>query len=118
MKFTIKHELKGRMRFHAAQKEMSCKEADTLSYYLQGITGVTSVKVYGRTADAVVNYNGDRELVLSALRNFRYENVDVPEGILEHSGRQLNDVYREKLIQKVVLRVGSKLFLPYPVRVV
>ncbi len=106
------------MRFHAAQKYMSCTEADTLSYYLQGIPGVTSVKVYERTADAVVTYTGDREELLSALRRFRYENISVPEGVLENSGRQLNEIYREKLIQKVVLRIGSKLFLPYPVCVV
>lgn len=34
MKFTIKHEIKGRMRVHMAQDRMSYEEADTLIYYL------------------------------------------------------------------------------------
>ena len=39
-----------------AQPNMSCEQADRLSYYLQGLDGVSGVKVFERTADAVVCY--------------------------------------------------------------
>ena len=55
MKFRIKHEIKGRMRFHVVQKkQMTCEQADILLYYLENMEGVESVKVYDRTADAVM----------------------------------------------------------------
>lgn len=36
-------------------------------------------------------------------------------GLLEHSGRELNAVYQEKLIGKVLMRYVKKIVLPYPV---
>lgn len=50
MKFQIRHEIKGRMRVHMAQKRMSYEQADTLLYYLQTIPGVESAKVYDRSS--------------------------------------------------------------------
>ena len=35
MKFTIKHELKNRMRVHLAAKKMTFEQADLFQYYLQ-----------------------------------------------------------------------------------
>ncbi len=116
MKFTIKHELKGRIRFHMAQPNMSCEQADRLSYYLQGLDGVSGVKVFERTADAVVCYTGEREALLTAVRKFHYKEAEVPEGILKHSGRQLSRMYQEKLMKKIIFRAGSKFFVPYPLR--
>ena len=116
MKFIIKHELEGRIRFRLMQQRMSCQQADRLSYYLQSIDGVISVRVHERTAAAIVYYSGDREKLLEAVSVFRYENVQVPEGILEHSGRQLSRKYQEKLMRKVICRMGSKILIPYPVR--
>jgi heavy metal translocating P-type ATPase len=42
--------------------------------------------------------------------------VDVPQTYLDNSGRELNNYYKEKLINRVVLRVGNKLFVPLPIR--
>lgn len=95
---------------------MTCREADILEYYLCGQSFVVSARVYHRTQDAAVCYTGSREDVIAALREFRYEKVNVPETVLQSSGRELNEEYREKLIQKAVLRAGSKLFLPGVVR--
>lgn len=116
MKFTIRHEIRGRMRIHLDQKRMSYREADTLQYYLQKQQNVTGVKVYERTADVTVCFMGEREELLSALRRFRYELVTVPDEVLENSGRELNAKYQEKLVRKVLFRIGRKLFLPYPVQ--
>ena len=116
MKFVIKHEIPGRIRVHMVQKRMSCRQADTLLYYLNALECVTQAKVYVRTADACVCFTGEKAPLIQALKKFRYESVEVPEAVLANSGRELNNTYQEKLITKVALRYAGKLFLPYPVR--
>ena len=118
MRFCIKHEMKGRLRIHIIQNRMTYVEADTLSWYLEEQENVTEVKVYERTADAVICYKGEREEILTVLKQFSYEKAEVPETVLSSSGRQLNEEYKERLITKTVLHYGSKLFLPMPVRAV
>ena len=118
MKFIVKHEINGRLRIHVVQKRMTYTEADTLSWFLSSQKNVTDVKVYERTADAVICYVGDREEVLNLLKQFSYENTTLPEHVAAGSGRELNAVYQEKLVMKTVLHYGSKLFLPMPVRAV
>ena len=116
MRFIIKHEIKGRIRIHVLQNKMSYRQADILYHYLSSQKLVTCVKVYERTQDATVCYAGDRKMILDVLREFQYENVDVPEVFLQNSGRELQEKYKEKLINQVVLRMGSKLLLPAPIR--
>ena len=118
MKFIVKHEINGRLRIHVVQKRMTYTEADTLSWFLSNQKNVTDVKVYERTADAVICYVGDKEEVLNLLKQFSYENAILPENVAAGSGRELNAVYQEKLVMKTVLHYGSKLFLPMPVRAV
>lgn len=118
MKFIVKHEINGRLRIHVVQKRMTYTEADTLSWFLSNQKNVTDVKVYERTADAVICYVGDKEEVLNLLMQFSYENTILPEHVAAGSGRELNAVYQEKLVMKTVLHYGSKLFLPMPVRAV
>lgn len=116
MKFIIRHEIRGRLRVHIAQCRMSYKEADILQYALSEYPFITKVTVQSRTQDVVICYNGEREKALSLLRDFRYEDAKLPESLLENSGRELSETYKEKLVSKVILRYGGTLFLPYPVR--
>lgn len=116
MKFIIKHEIPGRIRIHMVQKRMTDREADTLLYYLNTLGYVTQAKVYGRTADACVCFSGERGALIRALKNFRYESVEIPESVLANSGRELNKVYQEKLVGKALLRYAGKLVLPAPIR--
>lgn len=116
MKFVIKHEIKGRMRIHVSQYRMSCGQADTLLYFLHSNKYVTFAKVYERTGDAVISYVGDRTEMIRTLQQFSYEKVDVPAGVVENSGRELNAKYQEKLIGKIVCRYAGRMFLPYPLR--
>lgn len=116
MKFVIKHEIKGRMRIHVSQYRMSYEQADTLLYFLHSNKYVTFAKVYERTGDAVISYVGDRIEMIRTLQQFSYEKVDVPAGVVENSGRELNAKYQEKLIGKIVCRYAGRMFLPYPLR--
>lgn len=52
MKFSIKHEMTGRMRVHLSQNRMTYAQADILLYFLQNDKYVTCAKVYERTGDA------------------------------------------------------------------
>ena len=117
MKFVICHDIPGRLRIRALQShEMACSEADTLEYALSALSGVTKVSVQRRTASVTVCYGGDRAELIQNLRAFSYGNVTVPENVLQHSGRELNEAYKEKLIGKVILRYVSMAVIPYPVR--
>lgn len=116
MKFVIKDEIRGRMRVRVKQNEMTCREADILQYYFDGQKCVTKVKVNERVNDVVICYSGSRSHVIKLLQQFNYKNVDVPQTYLDNSGRELNNYYKEKLINRVVLRVGNKLFVPLPIR--
>lgn len=113
----IKHEAKGRMRIHAVQNRMSYAQADTLLYFLHSQKEVTFAKVYDRTCDAVISYVGDRQTIIELLRGFHYEDVEVPEGLIENSGRELNNTYQEKLIGKIVFHYARRWILPYPIRI-
>ncbi|MEQ3230773.1 heavy metal translocating P-type ATPase [Fusicatenibacter saccharivorans] len=116
MKFYIKHESRGRIRIHLAQKRMSSVQAETLIYYLQNQKQVSFAKVYDRTSDAVICYQGERSAILRMVQTFHYEKVELPTGLVESSGRELNKEYQEKLISKVIYHFGRKWFLPVPIR--
>ena len=117
MKFTIKHESRGRMRVHMEQYRMTYEQADTLLYVIHNHRNVTFVKVYDRTADAVIEYVGDREQIIALLRHFHYESANVPQTVIKTSGRELNNSYQEKLIGSVVWHYSKKLLLPLPIRI-
>lgn len=116
MKFTIKHESRGRMRVHMEQYRMTYEQADTLLYVIHNHRNVTFVKVYDRTADAVIEYVGDREQIIELLRHFHYESANVPQTVIKTSGRELNNSYQEKLIGSVGWHYSKKLLLPWPIR--
>lgn len=116
MKFTIKHEIRGRIRIHNCQKTMSADQADELQYYLITKDFVTSVKIYDRTNDIVICYDASRSEILTALKEFYHGIITVPDNYQESQSRQLNQTYQEKLISKVLFHYGNKLLFPYPLR--
>ena len=97
---------------------MSSVQAETLLYYLQNQNQVSFAKVYDRTGDAVICYEGERAAVIRMIQLFHYEEVELPTGLLESSGRVLNNEYQEKLISKVIYHFGRKWLLPAPIRAI
>ncbi len=118
MKFVIRHEIRGRVRIHFYQKDMSIRQADLLHYYICSLPGVKAVRVYERTADAVIVYEGGSGKILEDIQRFSYENQRIQELVPKNSGRALNREYKEKLVQKGVVRAFTKSLLPAPVRAV
>ncbi len=116
MKFTIKHETRGRLRIHAAVGRMTYEMADALVYLIHEGKMVTFVKVYDRTSDIVISYVGTREGIIDFLRTLKPSVEEVPKSALVTSGRELNNSYQEKLLGTVAWHYGKKLILPAPIR--
>lgn len=114
MKCKILHESAGRMRIHAEQRRMSFQQADILEAYLRQVEGVTEVKVYDRTCDAVICYTCGRSDVVAAVAAFSYETslALAPE----HSAREMTHEYQDKLFFAVFRRGITKIFFPAPLR--
>ena len=114
MKCVILHESKGRIRIHAALKHMTFAQADKLQYYLLSLGFVTDAKVYERTCDAVINYSGDRRDVISALARFSMEHTEV--AVPDHTGRELNAEFEDRLITTIIKYFTKKLIFPFWLR--
>ena len=103
------------MRVHLACRRMSLREADILEYYLKNVPGVTAVKVFDRTQDAIITYQADRTALIRALAVFSFASEQAVALVPEHTSRQLNREYEDKLVFTVCRRAFSRLFLPYPI---
>lgn len=119
MKWQILHQSRGRLRVHLCTPRMTLRQADIVEYYLRGIPGVTDVQVFDRTRDAVIRYeeNADRrDALVQALRAFTFATAEELATVPEHTARALNREFEDKLVACVLRRIGTKLFLPLPIR--
>ncbi len=116
MKYTIKHELKNRIRIHLPMKRLSFKQADTFEYYLKTHDGVDEVRVYERTADAVVFFTCDRSRILKIIKAFSFDDIQVPDRVFESSGRELSAKYYDRIVTTVILHYAKRIILPLSIR--
>ena len=111
MNATILHESRGRIRLQLRQKQMTLAQADLLEAWLQGKPWARQVTVHERTCAVILYYDGDRQTVLEAIRQFSWQEAERTTALPAHSSRALNREFEEKLVAKVVL------FLPSPLRI-
>ncbi|MBQ3937119.1 MAG: HAD-IC family P-type ATPase, partial [Ruminococcus sp.] len=116
MRCSVLHESKGRIRVHIMRPYMTMRQADILEYYLRAKPFVKSVKVYDRTGDAVICYSAKRQAVTGALARFSYEDENAIALVPEHTGRELDREFENKLINAIALRYARSLLLPAPIR--
>ena len=116
MKIVIQHEISGRIRFSMPKRRFSFEEADRLQYYLLSLDGVEKAVVYERSADAAVVYQGSREKLLSGICGFDADAEDVKALVPENAGRAIMASYKEKLITRMILHYGVRVFFPWPFR--
>lgn len=116
MKFKVLHNMRGRMRIHVMTNEMTDLQADKLEYDLAAQDMILTAKVYERTGDVVITYMGERQVLLSYLQTYCYKQMVEADETLARSGRAMNRKYWDKLVNRVVLRMGSKFFVPAPIR--
>ena len=118
MAFTIKHEIRGRMRIHLSAGRMTIRQADLFSFYLSSLPQVKEAKVYERTGDAVIVYAGERSELIRQILQFRFDDEALKELVPKNSGRAINQEYEEKLVEKVLIKLFTKVFLLAPIRAV
>lgn len=117
MKFKVLHRSPGRLRVDLLKDRVAFDEADILEHYLLSTDGVFTAKVYTRTGDAIIKFEEGREGdVTLALQKFRKDLVEVPDGLLEHSQRPLNNEYADRLVNMTAMRFLRRYLLPAPVR--
>ena len=116
MKCKVLHNMRGRMRIHVMTNEMTDLQADKLEYDLAAQDMILTAKVYERTGDVVITYTGERQILLSYLQTYYYSRKVEEDETLVRSGRAMNRKYWDKLVNRVVLRMGSKFFVPAPIR--
>ena len=116
MNATILHESRGRIRFRLRQKQMTLAQADLLEAWLQVKSWTSQVTVHERTCAVILYYDGDRQTVLEAIRQFSWQKAERTTSLPAHSTRALNREFEEKLVTKVVCKAACTLFLPPPLR--
>lgn len=117
MDCTIKHESLGRLRIHLHQCYMTLPEADQVKYWIKELAGVNRVKVYDRTADATILYDGKtdtRQRIIDCLSSFDYKTCK-PK-VAEHTGREIQRYYEDKMFDHIAARIITRWFLPVPIR--
>ena len=117
MNATILHESRGRIRLQLRQKQMTLAQADLLEAWLQGKSWTRQVTVHERTCAVILYYDGDRQTVLEAIRQFSWQEAERTTALPAHSSRALNREFEEKLVAKVVCKAACTLFLPSPLRI-
>lgn len=116
MKATLLHESRGRMRLRLSDKPLRLADADHLEHWLRAHPAVTDVKLFERTGDVIIRYDGDRHTVIDAIAHFRWQDTDTQAPLPTSSARAINHQFREKFVGKVLTRIGCRLFLPRPLR--
>ena len=116
MRCRIKAESAGRMRIHAETDSMTLLEADILEYYLRNMPFVTDVKVFNRTRDAIIRYRGSREELIHALSVFSFKDEKAMALVPDHSGRQRDRKYANRLAAMVLRRIVERALFPHDLK--
>ena len=104
------------MRVRLCVSRMTLKQADTAEYALSAVAGVTRVQVFDRTCDVVVTYKCDRDKIIQKFSCFSFDDEKSIALVPEHTGRELNKQYEEKLAAVVIRRAVNNLIIPLPLR--
>ncbi|MCR5541743.1 MAG: heavy metal translocating P-type ATPase [Ruminococcus sp.] len=115
MKCQILHSSHNRLRVHIMQSRMTLHRADMLEYYLRAKPFVTDVKVFDRTGDAVIIFT-DRAKVIKALSEFSYNDKKTEALVPEHTGRELDREFEDKLFFMLARRYIFRRLIPAPLR--
>ena len=118
MRCKILHDIPGRMRVRLDVKFMSLHEADILEYYLRDSDSVKDVKVYDRTGDIVVFYNGNKDEIKCLLARFSFDDPRAIALVPDRTGRAISREYENKLGNIIFRRIINCLLVPRPFRIV
>lgn len=115
MQCVILHESKNRLRVHTDREKLTFHQAAILENYLKSIQGITDVKIYERTGDAIICYKIPRTDVIQALATFSYGQYQ--QLAVSADGRKLSQQYQDEIVLTVLNRIFVNIFFPNPLRV-
>ena len=104
IRFTVKHEIRGRIRIHLTRGRLSVRQADLFSFYLASLPQVTAAKVYERIGDAAISYTGTKEDLIAEILKFSFDDEKLNELVPTTGTRALNQEFQEKLVTKCLTR--------------
>ena len=99
IRFTVKHDIKGRIRIHLTRGRLSVRQADLFSFYLASLPQVTAAKVYERIGDAAITYTGSKEDLIAEILRFSFDDEELNEIVPVTSTRELKA--RDKVSYKM-----------------
>ena len=92
------------------------RQADIIQAFLDDLGFVVKAKVYEKTGNVAVEYDGQEKDLLARIREFDLKSCSVDESRLESSQREMSSGYRDRFVDKVFIHYAKKIFLPAPVR--
>lgn len=95
---------------------MSLEEADIIEYYFRSIPEVNDVQVFDRTSDVVIVHSGDSKEIISTFAKFNLDTARGMDLVPEHTSRQLNRDYEDKLVFTIGWHYFKKFVFPLPIR--
>lgn len=116
MDYTVTHTSAKRVHLQLGKRRLTQQEADTLYYALTERDDVESVQVFPRTAQLICRYRNDDKSLLAFLKDLSLEDTALQEKVPEVSVRATNEKYKEKIIDKFIIRFVKRAFLPAPIR--
>ena len=119
MKYRILHRSGQRVHLDLARRRLTGQEADVLYYTLIEREDVESVQVFARTGELILRYRGQAEKdLLECVGQMDLQDPDLIDKLPSVSARATNEFYKEKIADKIILRLVQQLLVPAPVRIV
>ena len=106
-----------RVKAHVYGK-MTMHQADLIQYYLIQFPNVKNVVVHDRTSSVMISYKSDRDKIIDSLLLFHFDDKEIEELVPEHTGRELNKSYEDKIFFTLCERIITRYMFPLPLRVV
>lgn len=119
MNYVVLHQSKYRLRLHLPHVRMSDEQADLMEYYLQSQSWILSASVNEQTCNATIRFTKefDRWKELDEIfARFSYKDEAIQALVPEHTSRQMNRMYQNKLLFLVLGKAFRKIFLPIPLQ--
>ncbi|MBQ9155770.1 MAG: heavy metal translocating P-type ATPase [Eubacterium sp.] len=117
MKYHIIHQTPRQLHIKLPVRRLTGQEADILYYALTGLGEVVSVSVLRRTAAAIIRFRKGADAgILQALKEMDLHDPEALEALPGVSARATNEEFKDKAVSKIMLQLGKRLLLPFPIR--
>ena len=118
MEFKIVLDRGNILRVRAGKNAFTKEQGYGLTRFLSEKKGIKTVKVSSVNGSIYLKYTCTKSQVINYLSNIKRSDLFEAEPTQEELSRETDSRYINKIIKKVAIRFGCKLFLPLPLHVV